>query len=71
MPTTVGVSLDETATEEDVKSLLALFGAAPAKQEGPGGGFGMPHERKSPFLGHAVFNRYHTEHEMLRYIKQA
>jgi glycine dehydrogenase len=26
--------------------------------------------RHSPFLQHPVFNRYHTEHEMLRYIKQ-
>ncbi|HYD84573.1 MAG TPA: glycine dehydrogenase (aminomethyl-transferring), partial [Opitutus sp.] len=26
--------------------------------------------RRSAFLGHATFNRYHTEHEMLRYIKR-
>ncbi len=66
----VGISLDEAATEEDVQSLLALFGAAPAKQGGTGAGFPIPHGRKSAFLGHAVFNRYHTEHEMLRYIKR-
>ncbi len=29
-----------------------------------------PHARTSEFLTHPVFNRYHTEHEMLRYIKR-
>jgi glycine dehydrogenase len=29
-----------------------------------------PHARTSPFLGHPVFNRYHTEHEMLRFLKR-
>jgi glycine dehydrogenase len=27
-------------------------------------------ERKSDFLNHEVFNKYHTEHELLRYIKR-
>ena len=66
----IGISLDETATEDDVQSLLGLFEAVPTKQEGAAGGFPAPHARQSPFLGHAVFNRYHTEHEMLRYIKR-
>ena len=66
----IGISLDETATEDDVQSLLGLFEAVPTKQEGAVGGFPAPHARQSPFLGHAVFNRYHTEHEMLRYIKR-
>ncbi|HVT16189.1 MAG TPA: aminomethyl-transferring glycine dehydrogenase [Thermoanaerobaculia bacterium] len=29
-----------------------------------------PHARTSAFLTHPVFNRYHTEHEMLRYLKR-
>jgi glycine dehydrogenase len=32
--------------------------------------FGPPHARTSPYLAHPVFNRHHTEHEMLRYIKR-
>jgi glycine dehydrogenase len=32
--------------------------------------FGPPHARISPYLTHPVFNRHHTEHEMLRYIKR-
>jgi glycine dehydrogenase len=27
-------------------------------------------DRTTPFLTHPVFNQYHTEHEMLRYIKR-
>ena len=30
----------------------------------------QPLQRTSPFLAHKVFNRYHTETEMLRYIKR-
>ena len=66
---TVGVSLDETATVEGVQTLLSCFGATwrdgPAAPEFP-----APHGRTSGFLTHPVFNRYHTEHEMLRYIKR-
>jgi glycine dehydrogenase len=29
-----------------------------------------PHARQTPFLTAAVFNRFHTEHEMLRYIRR-
>ena len=32
--------------------------------------YAAPHARSSEFLTHPVFNRYHTEHEMLRYIKR-
>jgi glycine dehydrogenase len=74
---TVGVSLDETATVEEVRALLALFGSglpkAPTVPAGvpPGSAdFAAPHARASKFLTHGVFNRHHTEHEMLRYIKR-
>ena len=71
--TTVGISVDETATLEEIKVLIACFG--PAKAGGPppaasSPGFPAPHTRTSKFLTHDVFNRYHTEHEMLRYIKR-
>lgn len=71
----VGVSLDETTTEADVNALLAVFAkgvdgsltqaAVPAAHR-------IPEHlvRFSNFMTHPVFNSYHSEHEMLRYIKR-
>ena len=69
---TVGISLDETNTIEHVRELLAVFGAASVSQlstlnSQPS--FGAL-ARQTTFLTAATFNRYHTEHEMLRYIKR-
>ena len=60
---TIGVSLDETTTDRDVDELIKVFG---------GSGDASPSlpSRVTPFLTAKVFNSYHTEHEMLRYIKQ-
>ena len=69
---TVGIALDETATEADVQTLLSCCGARaeePAAAAGAGE-FAAPLARRSDFLSHPVFNRCHTEHEMLRYIKR-
>ena len=84
----VGISLDETTTVEDVQTLLTCFreGAslpnvehvAAGAERGPGstapatqaGEFAAPFARTSAFLTHPTFNRYHTEHEMLRYMKR-
>ena len=69
--TQVGISLDEATTLDEVKALLAIFGNAslPASKS-VNGEFAAPHARRSPYLAHAVFQKYHTEHEMLRYIKR-
>jgi glycine dehydrogenase len=73
----VGIALDETATAEDVAAILAAF--APAGEPGfavaellPGldAELPAPFARRSEILGHPVFHRHHTEHEMLRYIKR-
>ncbi len=73
----VGVSLDETATAADVEELLAIFGgdraaglSAERLAEDADLGFPAPHARRSEILTHPVFNGFHTEHEMLRYIKR-
>jgi len=69
--TRVGISLDEATTLEEVKTLLSIFGAAPLPEPGSvNASFADPHARTSPFLTAAVFQRFHTEHEMLRYIKR-
>jgi glycine dehydrogenase len=70
----VGVALDETTRLEDVDALVECFADAKpgftAEQvaEEIQGGPEPPHTRQSGFLTHPVFNRYHSEHEMLRYL---
>jgi glycine dehydrogenase len=70
----VGVALDETTGTRDVEELLALFaggGRAPALAAPAAlAPLPAPHARQGVLLAHPVFNRYHTEHEMLRYIKR-
>lgn len=71
----VGVSLDEPATTGDLKTLLEIFGddgtaelealAREVTLE-----YAPPLARTSAYLTHPVFNSYHVEHEMLRYIKR-
>lgn len=73
----LGISLDETTTLEDVKLIVETI----AQAHGKSLDFDFYHLaenitlesstllRKSPFLTHPVFNSYHSEHEMLRYLK--
>ena len=78
----VGLSLDETTSLDDLVELLACFDAT-AKLDltrldgAPGSAtpattiaFPATFARESGFLAHPVFNQHHTEHELLRYIKQ-
>ena len=77
----LSVAFDETTTREDVIDLFAVFlGAAEHYSElledidgqlTESGTHGIPDSlvRKSEFLTHEVFNSYHSETEMLRYIK--
>ncbi len=67
--THIGISPDETTTPTDVENLLQLF------NENTNGNYNaktakIPVElqRKSVCLTHPVFNSYHSETEMLRYI---
>jgi len=64
--TTVGISLDETADEQLLDDLLAVFGAKRNTQ--PANEAPRRATRNTPFLNHPVFNSYHAEHELLRYI---
>mmetsp|Transcript_10501 Transcript_10501/g.31532 ORF Transcript_10501/g.31532 Transcript_10501/m.31532 type:complete len:1043 (-) Transcript_10501:453-3581(-) len=75
-PSAVGVSIDETTKLSDVDALFAVLagGKAPgfsAASLAPGvpGGVG-PFARTSQFMTHPVFNSYHDEHSMLRYLKR-
>ena len=69
----VGISLDETVRSEDIQELLAVFNNGQAL-ELDGGEFPstIPPalQRSSAFLQYPIFNRHHSETEMLRYLKK-
>ncbi len=69
----LSISLDETTTRSDVVALAALFGADASDIDGLDMDThdALPDTllRTSAFLGHPVFNTYHSEHELLRYMR--
>ncbi len=71
--THIGISLDETTTPVDIEGILQIFGAQTRLENVPGRSelqlaIPMDLQRKSAYLTHPVFNSYHSETEMLRYI---
>ncbi len=73
----IGISLDETTSREDVQKLLDIFAAfgseAPQVADLDGQAKqGIPKAlaRTSVYLTHPVFNLYHGETEMLRYLRR-
>jgi glycine dehydrogenase len=70
---TLGISLDETTEESDLVEILEVFNNDKPLDFNPADlspktlDFGL---RTSDFLTHKVFNSYHSETEMLRYIKR-
>ena len=66
--THIGISLDETTTSADVEELLEIFGAKTSLKTLSTSGIPPDLQRESPYLTHPIFNRYHSETEMLRYI---
>jgi len=69
---TVGVSYDETATCAEAAAVTAAFGAKSVTSCGCGSGQDWPAglARTSPFLQQKAFTSYHSETEMLRYLKR-
>jgi glycine dehydrogenase len=66
----IGVSLDETTTRDDIALLCTIFGAAAAVFDAIGDdAFPAQLARTSAYLTHPTFHRYHSEHEMLRYLR--
>jgi len=63
---TVGISLDETTTEDHLDELLSVFKAP--KIDETGNTIPSDLDRKSSYLDHLVFHSYHSETEMLRYL---
>jgi glycine dehydrogenase len=70
----VAVSLDETTTERDLCDLIEVLSGKTVETlaEAPKGRWTWPQvlERRSGYLTHPVFNRYHSETEFLRYVRR-
>ncbi len=75
----VGISVDETTSLDNINEILALFAKVanvpfnnyvcdPTYCETMNT-FEAKFQRKSSFLTHPIFNTYHSETEMMRYIK--
>ena len=73
----IGISIDETTNDYRAHELLAVFAMAAGSSkvfmfDDLPEKISLPNNflRTSPFLTHPVFNSYHTETELMRYIKR-
>ncbi|MBV9387862.1 MAG: aminomethyl-transferring glycine dehydrogenase [Chroococcidiopsidaceae cyanobacterium CP_BM_ER_R8_30] len=71
----VGISLDEATTVQDLLNLFEVFAGADSLPftierlvERAQTDFDAPFARQSSYLTHPVFNSYHSETELLRYL---
>lgn len=74
----IGISFDETTDMDDVNTLIEILAAVVdnaavyAEEDDLENlqSFDESFERKSPYLTYEIFNKYHSETEMMRYIKK-
>jgi len=76
----IGISLDETINENYLRQIVELFAKGAQKSvpllkmesAAPTPEINLPHHliRKTEYLTHPVFNSYHSETKMMRYIKK-
>jgi glycine dehydrogenase len=70
----VGVAIDETTGRKELQMLWAIFGGKgelniDAIDQSVSSAVPNSLIRNSAYLTHPTFNRYHSEHEMLRYLR--
>jgi glycine dehydrogenase len=71
----IGLTLDETVSDPDLFTLIGLFGdphSISVEELTAARDSAIPQElaRRSAYLTHPVFNSYHTETELLRYLQR-
>jgi glycine dehydrogenase len=72
----LGISLDETTTRADVEAILNVFAGRTVEftvadlEDAVHEAIPAALARRSAYLTHPVFNRYHSETEMLRYLRR-
>src|SRR5213082_848475 len=72
----ISISLDETTTDFDIETLMSIFRGTQVRDfadaDIESSSFWIPQFaiRHSDFLTHPVFNTYHSETEMLRYLRR-
>lgn len=66
----VAISFDETTTLEDANKILTLFQAPTLESIKNTNNIPATLIRTSHFLNHPVFNTHHSEHGMLRYLRE-
>lgn len=70
---TISISMGETENEESVNQIASIFSHASDNAEVHSSAIvGIPTDlnRTSPYLTHESFNKYHSESDMMRYIKR-
>jgi glycine dehydrogenase len=72
----VGITVDETTSNEDITQLIRLFSntmhymSSVTYYENNDPVLPTYLQRKSPYLKESVFNKYHSETDLMRYIKK-
>lgn len=68
----VWISIDETTSLKDLNEILSIFSKSDQSNLGliTEISFDSSFKRESAYLTHEVFNMYHTETEMMRYLKR-
>ena len=66
----IGISFDETTSDSDIDSLKSIFGKNNKTSNQVNISIQEDLIRQSEYLTHEVFNSYHSETEMLRYIRR-
>ena len=64
----VSVAFDETTSDSDLNELIACFGATSSSDEAPALDAGLL--RHDQYMTQAVFHDYHSETEMMRYLRR-